>query len=522
MEEAKKNGITERPPVIVITGHIDHGKSTLLDYIRKTNIAGGEVGGITQLLSAYEVVHPSTGSTSSPQENSGLAPSASSGQGKKITFLDTPGHEAFSGMRERGVLAADIAVLVVSAEDSVKAQTIEALKTIRADGIPFIVAINKIDKPSANIEKVKIDLVEQEVYLEGYGGDIPSVAISAKTGQGVPELLDMILLVAEMAELRGDKSIPASGIVIESHIDAKRGITATLVIENGTLKSGMFAVAGDAIAPTRLIEDFLGKNVKEATFSSPVTITGFNKLPEVGAKFTSYEKKKDAEAVCATSKEKLATTKENAPKKTESEEWVLTVPIIIKTDVAGSLEAIRGELSKISKEGLVSKIVQSGAGTISESDVKLASSMNNSLLVGFNVKIEKAAIDLALRLGVQINSFDIIYKLTEWLDAELEKKRPRVSVEETSGGAKILKCFSRTKDKQIVGGRVTEGTIVSGANIKIIRRDFEIGQGKILGLEQGKTKVREVQSGNEFGVSVETKMEIAPGDIIKSYIIVTK
>ncbi len=514
MEELKKNGITERPPVIVITGHIDHGKSTLLDYIRKTNVVEGEVGGITQLLSAYEVVHHSTGSTSSPRE--------SSGQGKKITFLDTPGHAAFSGMRERGVLAADIAVLVVSAEDSVKTQTIEALKTIRADGIPFIVAINKIDKPAANIEKVKIDLVEQEVYLEGYGGNIPCVAISAKTGQGVSELLDMILLVAEMAELKGDRSVPASGIAIESHVDQKRGITATLVIENGTLKSGMFVVAGDAIAPTRLIEDFLGRNVKEATFSSPVTITGFDKLPEVGARFAAYENKKGAEIACTANKEKDSAKKESTPKNAGQEEGVLVVPIIIKTDVAGSLEAIEGELSKISKERLVSKIVQGGAGAISESDVKLASSMNNSLLIGFNVKIEKAAVDLALRLGVQINSFDIIYKLTEWLDAELEKKRPRVSIEEISGAAKILKCFSRTRDKQIVGGRVTEGSIVSGANVKIVRRDFEIGRGKIIGLERGKTKTGEVESGSEFGVSIEAKMEIAPGDIIQSYVTVTK
>ena len=503
MAEKEHNKIVERPPVIVVVGHIDHGKSTLLDYIRKTNIVGSEAGGITQHTSAYEVIHKND-----------------AGAEKKITFLDTPGHEAFSGMRVRGVSAADIAVLVVSAEDSVKAQTLEAIKAITAGGIPFIVAINKIDKPAANIEKVKMDLAEHSVYVEGFGGNVPCISISAKTGAGIPELLDMILLVAELEELTGDKAARAEGVVVESHVDMKRGISATLLVKNGTLKNGEYIVVGNAIAPARLMENFLGKSVSEAAVSSPVVITGFNKLPSVGEIFTSSASKKEAEMRASAHQEKLR-AEEKLPEDT-AEEGIIVVPVILKADVAGTLEAIEKELSKISKEGIRWKIVTKGSGNITETDVKLASGMAEALLIGFNVKADKSATDLAERLGVPINMFDVIYKITEWFDGELEKRKPRVTTEETAGTAKIIKCFSRTKDKQIVGGKVTEGTILSGANVKIMRRDFEIGRGEIMELQQHKAKAREAAEGSEFGVLIESKTEIAPGDVIQAYVSVTK
>ena len=276
----------ERPPVVAIMGHVDHGKSTLLDYIRDTNIVDGEAGGITQHISAYEIIHKNE-----------------SGEEKKISFLDTPGHEAFTSMRERGAAVADIAILIVSAEDSVKKQTLESLETIRKSGTPFFVAINKIDKPNANPEKVKTDLIEHEVYLEGYGGDIPFVEISAKTGTNIDELLSTILLLSELAELKGNPEALASGFVIESDMDQKRGISSTLIIKDGTLKSGMFIVVGNMLSTTRIFEDFKGETIKEATFSSPIKITGFTspiklfsgaltKVPKAGEAFYSFEKKK--------------------------------------------------------------------------------------------------------------------------------------------------------------------------------------------------------------------------------------
>jgi len=504
MPDKKNNGISERPPVIVVTGHIDHGKSSLLDYIRKTNIVEKEAGGITQHISAYEVVHKNE-----------------AGVPKKITFLDTPGHEAFSGMRERGVSSADIAILVVSAEDSVKAQTIEALKTIEKEKVPLIIAINKIDKPSANPEKVKADLAEKEVYLEGFGGNVPCVLISAKTGEGIPALLDMILLVAEMEELKGNYGVPAEGVVIESHIDPKRGISATLLIKNGTLRSGDVVVAEDAIAPARIIEDFLGRSIKETAFSSPVAITGFSKLPRSGAPFKTHGTKKEAEEAVMKFIEETEKMKQAPGEEIAALEGTVLVPLIIKTDVLGTLEAIEKEVSKIKKEGVILKII-GGAGAISESDVKMAGSMNGSILAGFNVKTEKAAADLADRMEIKINHFDVIYKIAEWLEKELEERRPKVAVDEVTGKAKILRCFSRVKDKQVIGGRVLEGNIVLGAKVKIMRRDFEIGRGEIVELQQNKAKAREVIAGNEFGVNIESKTEIAPGDTVEAYITVTK
>jgi translation initiation factor IF-2 len=515
-EKNQKQNTTERPPVVVIMGHIDHGKSTLLDYIRKTNIVESETGGITQRISAYEVVHP--------EGKSSTSDGAGKNQGKKITFLDTPGHEAFSKMRERGAQVADIAILVVSAEDGVKPQTIEAWKTIVESGIPAIVAINKIDRPSANVEKTKTELAENEIYLENYGGKIPFVEISAKEGTGVDGLLSLILLLAEMENFTGEKGITATGFVVEANLDPKRGIEATLLIKNGSMKSGMTVVVEDCICSTRIMENFLGKMIKEATFSSPVRIVGFNKMPRVGGEFKTFEKKKDAEKYAEAWSEK-----EIAPlskKGTQADESKKIIPIMLKADVAGSLEAIEKEIAKIEHKGeeqrAVFKIVAKGVGPITLSDIKSLSTEGEILIIGFNVATDKSAVEEAERRGVIISEFKIIYKMTEWLTEQMERLRPKIETVETTGRAKIIRAFSRTKERQIVGGKVVEGQINLHSTVKIMRRDFEIGKGKIVNLEAGKVKTSMVPEGTEFGMMVESKIEIVAGDVLESFSVTQK
>lgn len=511
MEKSKNKGIVERPPIITIMGHIDHGKSTLLDYIRKSNIVAGESGGITQHLSAYEVIHP-----------------AKEGGTKTITFLDTPGHQAFSNMRSRGANIADIAVLVVSAEDGVKQQTIEAWKSIKDAGITYIVAITKIDKPNANVERVKQDLAEHEIYIEGYGGDVPCIPISAKSGAGVPELLDMMLLVAELAELKGDKTKPGEGVVIESSLNPKRGISATLIIEDGTLKKGSFVVAEDSIAPVRMMENFLGKTIDEASFSSPIRITGWQKIPTIGAPFKTYPSKKEAEAAVesylSTARVKIKAPQTQVPKGEEGEEEIriVTIPLIIKTDVVGTLEAIEKEIGTLDTEKVKIKLVQKGVGTISENDVKTVAGSQEPIIIGFHVSVDGNVPPLAERYGAIIKTFDIIYKITEWLQEEIARRTPKIETEEMTGQAEILKVFSKNKNKQVVGGRVSKGVLKIKSIVKIIRREHEIGRGKILELQRQKLAADEVIEGNEFGTMIDSKIEIARGDVIESFVLVTK
>jgi len=327
-----------RPPVVAVVGHIDHGKSTLLDYIRNTTVVEGEAGGITQHLSAYEAVHKNAGGE------------------HKITFLDTPGHEAFKAMRSRGLEVADVAILVVSAEDGVKPQTLEALKLIEGVKIPYIVALTKIDKPSADVEKAKASLLEHGVYLEGMGGEVPYVAVSGKSGEGVPELLDLILLAAELEGLAANPTGPGEGVVIEAHIDNKRGATATLIVENGTVAAGEFVISGEAFAPVRIMENFLGKAIKEALPGSPVRIVGFSALPAVGARFKTVETKREAESSVAEalrqtqSKRDISTTpvkKEPIEGEEEEAPEVMVLPLVIKTDVAGTGDAVVHEIEKL-------------------------------------------------------------------------------------------------------------------------------------------------------------------------------
>ncbi len=501
-EENQKSNIVARPPVVVVMGHVDHGKSTLLDYIRKSNTVLGEAGGITQHISAYEVSH---------KDETGID--------KMITFLDTPGHEAFSKMRARGAVASDIAILVVSAEDGINAQTLEAYNTIIESKIPYIVAINKIDKPNANVEKVKMELVEKGIYLEGMGGDIPFVLISAKEGTGVSELLDMILLVSMVHEQIGDTSIPATGVIIEANREPKRGISATAIIKNGTLKAGMFVACGDAIVTTRILENFIGKPIKEITFSSPVRLVGFESMPEVGNVFASFKTKKEAEAYVDEVKS------DRLVNKVIGENIVPTgkvIPIVIKTDVSGTIEALEKEIGKLNTEEISFKILSSGVGAINESDLKTASVNKETIIIGFNTKIDSGARDMNESLKVEIQIFDIIYKLIEKLAEIIEERRPRQEVMEVTGTLKVLKTFNGTKDKQVIGGKVMTGRITDHGIVRIVRRDFEIGRGKIIGLQQNKLKSKEILEGTDCGVSIEAKVDIAPGDILEAFITVVK
>lgn len=493
----------ERPPVVAIMGHVDHGKSTLLDYIRKTNVVDKEAGGITQHVSAYEVIHKE------------------GGLDRKITFLDTPGHAAFSTMRERGVEIADIAILMVSAEDGVKAQTLEALKQILDQKLPYIVAINKIDKPNANIERTKMSLVEHGVYLEGMGGSISHVAISAKTGVGIPELLSTILLTADLAELKGNPNESAEGYVLESFMDSRRGISSTLIIKNGTIKRGAFVLAGTAVAPFRIVEDFLGKPVSEATCSSPIMVTGWDEIPQSGTLFQIYYDKKEVEKAKSAAQEVRGSIKKE-PEFIGSKNAQKVIPLILKADVVGTLDAVKQELRKIKAENLALKIISQGVGPITENDILLASSDPLAVVIGFHTKIEPKASNQVERLKVKVEQFDIIYKLSEWLTEYAEIARPREETDEVIGTLKVLRIFSQNKEKQVVGGKVLTGAIRMSHVVKIIRREHDLGRGKITELQSAKVKTNEVLAETECGLLVESKTEIAIGDTLECFIKVTK
>ncbi len=514
MPNKNKDNLIKRPPVIVIMGHIDHGKSTILDYIRKSNIVAGEAGGITQHVGAYATEH--------------ISP-----DGKKhlLTFLDTPGHEAFCNIRERGTQAADVAILVVSAEDGVKPQTVEAYKNILAEKIPYVVAITKIDKPNADINKAKQSLGENEIYVEGWGGDIPCVAVSAVKGTGMSELLDMVILVSELADLRTNPSLPATGIVIESAVDSRKGIRATLLIKDGTLSIGTFTVADDAYAPVRFIENSSGDKIEKATAGTPVRILGWTKIPPCGALFTTTDNKKLAEKIVekfesdtrtnnikagpAISEKKASAENTNSDENTPE---IVSLPIVIKADAIGSLEGIKHELKKINHDRVEIKIVAESIGEINENDVKMSQSDSDILIVGFNVEIDKKASAIVERspIPLKIKNFKIIYELTQFVREELESKIPKEYIEEMTGRAKIMAIFSKDKDRQVVGGKVESGMIESGNDVRIMRRETEMGRGKIRELQEKKLRVREVREGFEFGMMIESKMEIAAGDRIES------
>ncbi len=521
MASSNDKNLIPRPPVVVVMGHIDHGKSTLLDYIRKTKIVAGEAGGITQHVGAYEA-------------------SWDSADGKKhsITFLDTPGHAAFCNIRERGAQSADIAILIVSAEDGVKPQTVEAYKNIKDAKIPFLVAITKIDKPNADINRTKQSLGENEIYVEGWGGDVSCLEISSVTGKGIPELLEMIILTAELADLKTDPEASAEGVVIESTLDTRKGISATLLIKNGTLKESSFVVAEDSYSPIRFIENFKGEKIKSAGASMPIRILGWNKIPPCGASFSTVKTKKIAEEMVdqftEKQKEELKArakvqkikpaTNPGDPATTAEQEQKIIIPLIIKADVIGSLEGIRHELSKIHSEKVAINVITEGIGDINENDVKMAVSDPNTIIIGFNVRPDRKTSSLIDRSSapITVKTFSIIYELSEYISQTMKERTPKVYVEEVSGSAKILALFSKDREKQVVGGKVESGTIKNGSEVRITRRGTEIGRGKLRELQSKKLRVTEVAEGFEFGMLIESKIEIAPGDKIEAVITVEK
>src|SRR3989344_4501364 len=507
----RTSNVTERPPIVAVMGHVDHGKSTLLDFIRHANTVEKEAGGITQHVAAYEVVHTPKGSQ--PY------------LGKRITFIDTPGHAAFKAIRSRGANVADIAILVVAADDGVKAQTLEALESIREAKIPFIVAINKIDKPNASVERTQASLMENAVYLEKLGGDIPWTAISAKNGTGVEGLLDLILAVAEMEGLGGNASLPAEGWVIEAHRDKKRGIAATLIITNGTLAIGMSVRSGRAVAPVRIMENFARKAIKQAGPSSPVSVTGFDELPITGGSFQSYKSRRDAESArsAAQTKEKAVVYPAIGAPPVESD-GVFRIPIVIRADTTGSLEAIEHEMRRIGDEHAQVKIVLSGIGDISENDIKAASSSfgKQTVVVGFNVSIDAVALERARQHGIRIEKFDIIYKLVETLEKILHESSPKRSVEEITGIARVVRQFSSQKNLHVVGGTVSEGRIERNASVRVTRRGTVIGIGKIKNIQSHKENVDRVETGGEFGAQIDAVFEIVQGDTLQGFTTVLK
>jgi translation initiation factor IF-2 len=497
-----QSSVTSRQPVIAVLGHVDHGKSSLLDFIRKSNVVEGEAGGITQRISAYEVSHKDA-----------------SNNVRAITFLDTPGHAAFQGMRERGVEIADIAILVVSAEDGVKAQTLEAWKTIDARKIPYVVAINKIDKPGADIQKTKTSLVEHGIYIEGWGGDIPCVEISAKTGQGIDFLLETLLLVVDMNELTANLGENATGYVLESFVDQKRGVSATLIIKGGTLPSSGAILAGTSLSPVRIIEDFAGRPIKNPHAGQPIKVTGFDEIPKTGSIFVSSSDKKEMENLQAEAKNAVIKTVLD-PRLYRNAKVV--IPVVIKSDSQGTLDAVRLELKKRETDDVKVKIIAEGVGNITEGDILLASSDEKTVIIGFTVKMEAKARDQADRFNIKPELFDIIYKLAEWFDTIVESRLPFEEKETVLGTLKILKTFSSNKDKHVIGGRVETGRIENGSLVKIVRRGLELGKGRIVELQSQKIKTNTVIEGNECGLMVETKIEMIPSDILESILVEKK
>ena len=475
-----------RPPVVVIMGHVDHGKSSLLEAIREDfRITAKESGGITQHIGAYEVEH----------------------QGKKITFLDTPGHEAFSAMRARGARIADVAVLVVAVDDSVKPQTKEAIKRAQEAKIPIIVAFNKIDLPEANVQKAKNELAQNGVLLEDMGGKVPYVETSAVTKQGISELLDMILLVAEMEELKGSPEGLASGAIIESHLDSKRGSVATLLIGKGRLSVGDVIGTSSAVGRVRILEDFEGNSIPYAIPSMPVAVLGLETLAPVGEEFSVFESLEEARAVVEIK------DKEQIVFASDTE----TVNIILKADVRGSLEAVQQSLLSLPQDKIAFKFIKAQVGDITENDVKLARS-GEAIILGFHAKVPTSVVQLAQREKVRIETFEIIYELIERALKLLEGSLKEEVVRANIGSLRVLAIFRTDKGKQIIGGEVFKGEARKGAEVEIMRNEEMIGKGKITGLQRSKKESSSVPEGEEAGLLYEGQEKVQEGDVLEFYV----
>ena len=491
-KKSLKNNIVVRAPIVAVLGHIDHGKSTLLDFIRKENTVDKESGGITQHAAAYKV----------------------SFHNKDLTFIDTPGHEAFEQVRKRGASIADIAVLVVACDDGVAEQTKSALAFIKDSGIPFVVALNKIDKPNADIEKTKMSLLENEVYLEKMGGDIPWVEISAKTGEGVDKLLQTVILMSELEEFSADLSKKASGYVLESSLDPKKGLSATLILKEGSLKSGDFIVSGACSAPTRILLDFKGKNIKEASASEPVNVYGFDCLPKAGDTFKVFSNKKEAKKEVELFKN---LEEKNFQQQNFSKEIKNIFPLIIKADTAGSVEAILHQIKKIKNERSAFKIILSSCGNISENDLKMISANPHAgTIVGFHVNKEKSLSKSPEKENVEIKIFDIIYELADYLEQRLIELTPKEKFMDIVGEAEVLKVFSLTNKGGVIGGEVVSGEISISDKLDVIRRGEKIATAEIKELQSSKQKRQSVSEGEQFGMNLACKVQIAPKDILKA------
>ncbi len=478
-----------RPPIVAIMGHVDHGKTTLLDTMRNTKIVDTEAGSITQHIGAYQVNH----------------------KGKFVTFLDTPGHEAFSAMRARGANVTDIIVLVVAADDGVKPQTIEVINRAKLTGTPMIVAINKVDKPDSNIDRVKKELGDYGVVIEEWGGTIPVAKISALTGQGVDELLDLILLQSEVMDLKANPAGQTMGTVIEAHVSRTLGAVATVIVQNGTLNLSDIAAVGKAFGKIRSMIDARGARLKTAPPSRAVQISGISDVPQAGDTLKTYatldEAKNQATAVARSERaKKFATTKQLSLTGKD-------LNLIIKVDVQGSLEAINEALAKLKNTEVKINILEEGAGEINETDVLRADSAKG-VIIGFHTKVSGQAAKLAQAKGVTIQTYDIIYELIEDITRQVVEMLTPEVLRTDLGRAKIMAIFRTEKDKMIVGGSVAEGKIKDGAQFEIKRGDEILGTGQILELQQSKVKAKEVLQGSEFGMSIKPSVKVMDGDVL--------
>lgn len=477
----------KRPPIVTILGHVDHGKTSLLDYIRKSAVAAREHGGITQAIGAYQISH----------------------EGSDITFIDTPGHAAFEKMRSRGAKVADIAVLVVAIDDGIMPQTIEAIKHIKTAGVSMIVAVNKIDLPGINktaqMEKLKRQLSDREVLVEEYGGDVPIVEVSAKTGEGVDKLLEIIQLVAEVAELKGDPDVPATGVVVESKLDKFKGPVATVIVQNGTLRKGEPVVIAGIQGKVRGLIDFMGKQLDSAGPSTPVEVLGLEEVPQVGAELgKNSSTKEEKQAVITSILDRL------------KHDDTTTLKVVIRSDVAGSLEAIEDALNKFNEEEEHVKIVSANTGNLTESDIKMAAS-TGAIVIGFNVKASPQITKLAETEKVLLRSYDIIYELIEEIETVVEEMLKVGALEEIFGTAQILAEYPYGKNEKIAGCKILDGVFTKGPKVKIIRGEEIIGETKIKSLKKVRDEVTKVEKAEECGMMFEPKIDFTVGDLIQSF-----
>ena len=493
--------LIERPPVVTIMGHVDHGKTTLLDTIRKSSVVSTEAGGITQAISAYQVKH----------------------NGKTITFIDTPGHAAFTEMRARGARITDIVIIIVAADDGVMPQTREAIDHAKASGVPIIVAINKMDKPGANPDRVMTELSECGLTPDTWGGDTLYNKISALNGEGIDELLENILLIAEMQEYKANPSRYAVGTVVESKLDKQVGPVVTLLIQNGTLRLGDPIVVGTSFGKVRTLKNDLGEEITEALPSQPVSITGLNETPDAGDKFMAFESEKQARSVANTRAElarEKSMVKETAVTLddlfSKIQEGVKEINVIVKADVNGSSEAVKNSLEKIDVEGVKVKVLRSSVGGITESDIVLAKA-SNALIIGFNIRPNNTIKDYAKENGVEIRLYNIIHKAVEEMEAAMKGMLDPEYEEKVIGSAEVRQLFKFSKVGTIAGSYVTDGIVKRDAKARIIRDSIVIYDGNINSLQREKDSVKEVKKGLECGITIENFNDIKPSDTIECY-----